>query len=89
MFDSHVVFSFLFCTTAQDLHDHEQAYTHELENKVSRLEEENERLKRQKVYSIYLYRSALLSYQLSKNCLILSFMFSDVILDVIMKVHGM
>ncbi|KAG8372267.1 hypothetical protein BUALT_Bualt12G0048600 [Buddleja alternifolia] len=26
-----------------------QAYTHELENKVSRLEEENERLKRQKV----------------------------------------
>lgn len=30
----------------------EQAYTHELENKVSRLEEENERLKRQKVSSI-------------------------------------
>lgn len=27
----------------------QQAYTHELENKVSRLEEENERLKRQKV----------------------------------------
>ena len=26
-----------------------QAYTHELENKVSRLEEENERLRRQKV----------------------------------------
>ncbi|KAI7748334.1 hypothetical protein M8C21_027982 [Ambrosia artemisiifolia] len=25
-----------------------QAYTHELENKISRLEEENERLKRQK-----------------------------------------
>ncbi|KAK3004379.1 hypothetical protein RJ639_019775 [Escallonia herrerae] len=31
-----------------------QAYTHELENKVSRLEEENERLKRQKVSSIIL-----------------------------------
>lgn len=30
----------------------EQAYTHELENKVSHLEEENERLKRQKVLSI-------------------------------------
>lgn len=29
----------------------EQAYTHELENKVSWLEEENERLKRQKVGS--------------------------------------
>lgn len=27
-----------------------QAYTNELENKVSRLEEENERLRRQKVY---------------------------------------
>ncbi|KAK2967398.1 hypothetical protein RJ640_023989 [Escallonia rubra] len=29
-----------------------QAYTHELENKVSRLEEENERLKRQKVHYV-------------------------------------
>lgn len=28
----------------------EQAYTNELENKISRLEEENERLRREKVY---------------------------------------
>lgn len=32
----------------------EQAYTHELEIKVSRLEEENERLRRQKVMSCIL-----------------------------------
>lgn len=31
-----------------------QAYTNELENKVSRLEEENERLKKQKVVSVIL-----------------------------------
>ncbi|KAJ9544383.1 hypothetical protein OSB04_024090 [Centaurea solstitialis] len=31
-----------------------QAYTHELENKVSRLEEENERLRRQKVSLCFL-----------------------------------
>jgi hypothetical protein len=32
----------------------QQAYTNELENKVSRLEEENERLKRQKVLPFFL-----------------------------------
>lgn len=38
----------------------EQAYTHELEIKVSRLEEENERLRRQKVMLCSFGRLAIL-----------------------------
>lgn len=36
------------------VHSNWQAYTNELENKVLRLEEENERLKKQKVLSLLL-----------------------------------
>jgi hypothetical protein len=48
-----------------------QAYTNELENKVSRLEEENERLKRQKVLCHSLLRESvvfLLHVWLVKTC---------------------
>lgn len=48
------------CSTIERDHADGQAYTHELENKVSRLEEENERLRRQKVF-FFLY-SPCLSY---------------------------
>lgn len=46
-------FSFALCVPTLDID--EQAYTHELEIKVSRLEEENERLKREKVINWRLF----------------------------------
>lgn len=41
--------------TVKDVYDVGQAYTQELENKVSRLEEENERLRRKLVRSLSYY----------------------------------
>ena len=53
LFSFFISFLLLFCILNKLRVDDEQAYTNELENKVSRLEEENERLRKRKVYIFF------------------------------------